>query len=776
MYGNKNSSEKVPKAERLSTRHNRAYSPHDDTVMQSEFDNIHPRFRSTPMRVAVASRPDEHEFKIADSDNGGGSVQQKIPPSQLQQQQQQKQGPVLLNRYGQPLPLDPAVAKEITAGRKPGEAVNHNRRQFEHQVHVGLDKPSLTFSSIGGGRTAAPTEIAFGRNRGLKALGEQEPKEFTYREEDFQPLATEDNTERRLSTKSLGSQMPDPKQRLPIDKPDEPTDGSKTEPQHTPAGYFGLSPSFFQRQPTGVSHQPQPEQQSPQHRKTEQLRDHQAKHLERQYRHEYQRDQSPQYDLGVLYPDQGDRAGSSLRRGQPMGQPTYLAPSHHGLAASRTHGSKDRSVTPEMNLGLLYPEEEEQAAYKRTTPAQSHPLLWEPVPTHPSIAATRATRAQDRSITPEMNLGELFPEKVEQSAYKSQSGPSHQQMRHTPISARLGHIQADRHTQGRRVTPEMNLGKLYPEEEEMQAYKAPSRTPYHKQQKSKAAISRRATSPDRSATPEMNLGKVFPESVERAAYVPIQARHAGVHALHRSDRSATPEMNLGAIYPEDEERAAYTKATPRSHVHPKATTASQLDRSATPEMNLGSLFPNKVEEAAYKAKPLTQARQQPSSHPRHAALGPREQDRSGTPEMSLGSVFPEEIEEEAYHRGPSTRAKGRQPALERIRLFKAIDRTATPEMNLGNIFPEKVEKQAYHRGPSKRAQGLKASKAIDRTATPEMNLGNLFPEEVEQEAYHRGPSQRSQGRQPALERVRPSKVIDRTATPEMNLGNVFPED
>lgn len=96
--------------------------------------------------------------------------------------------------------VDNVVAQEITAGRKGEEPVNHLRQNLEHHVKVGLNKPSLTiFKSMGGGRNSPSTEIAFGGDDGKKhgLIKGNEPKEFEYRDEDFQPLTAQGNTKQQ---------------------------------------------------------------------------------------------------------------------------------------------------------------------------------------------------------------------------------------------------------------------------------------------------------------------------------------------------------------------------------------------------------------------------------------------------------------------------------------------------------------------------------------------------------------------------------------------------
>ncbi|CAO3566956.1 unnamed protein product [Mortierella alpina] len=175
------------KADRMAGNGQRTRTGREDSTMQSEQDETQPH--QSPMRVA-ASRPDSHEFKVA-GDVYGGSMHQKNQPS--------KTGPIIDDK-GFVLPLDSAVAKEMVAGRKEQEPVNHLHQTLEHNVRVGLSRPSLTvFSSMGGSRNGSSTKIEFGGAGSKKAAGNGSSKEFEYRDEDFQPLSAEGNSKQRVS-------------------------------------------------------------------------------------------------------------------------------------------------------------------------------------------------------------------------------------------------------------------------------------------------------------------------------------------------------------------------------------------------------------------------------------------------------------------------------------------------------------------------------------------------------------------------------------------------
>lgn len=80
-----------------------------------------------------------------------------------------------------------------------------NRRLQEvghHDVRVGLEHatkeagvPTLKiFSSMGGGRNSASNVVDFGGSDSKKAGGDNLPKEFEYRKEDFMPLSAQSST------------------------------------------------------------------------------------------------------------------------------------------------------------------------------------------------------------------------------------------------------------------------------------------------------------------------------------------------------------------------------------------------------------------------------------------------------------------------------------------------------------------------------------------------------------------------------------------------------
>ncbi|KAG9323296.1 hypothetical protein KVV02_002275 [Mortierella alpina] len=305
------------KADRMAGNGQRTRTGREDSTMQSEQSDNQPH--QSPMRVA-ASRPDSHEFKVA-GEVYGGSMRQKNQPS--------KSGPITDDK-GFVLPLDSAVAKEMVAGRKEQEPVNHLHQALEHNVRVGLNKPSLTvFSSMGGGRNGSSTKIEFGGASNKKAAGNGTPKEFEYRDEDFQPLSAQGNAKQRIS-KGASS-----------------TGQNAAHSSRSLANKPGTSLEESRRQQAG---------------------------------HRSQRDVSPELTLGALFQDEqqgGSRASSKQSSALPIRK--HAAPTHQkgklshassraaapapAVAFPSTNLRKDASDrkqdhTPEMNLGSLFQEEE----------------------------------------------------------------------------------------------------------------------------------------------------------------------------------------------------------------------------------------------------------------------------------------------------------------------------------------------------------------------------------------------------------------------------------
>ncbi|GJJ74063.1 hypothetical protein EMPS_06421 [Entomortierella parvispora] len=228
MNSNSNS-QKSQKAEKMSGRPRR---DHDDSNMQSD---QHEHASSRPMRVA-AMRPENQEFKVAGEDFGG--LRQKVQPGTHEG--------ALTDEKGFALPLDKVVVQEITAGRKGSEPINHLHQSLEHHVKVGLNRPSLTiFSSMGGGRNTSSTEIDFGGAGGNSkgANKDNGPKEFEYREEDFQPLSPQSNLKQHgsqgVGSGRIGSWAMDHR---PVQH--------KSQHADSDSSYLGLTPSFFKTQPS----------------------------------------------------------------------------------------------------------------------------------------------------------------------------------------------------------------------------------------------------------------------------------------------------------------------------------------------------------------------------------------------------------------------------------------------------------------------------------------------------------------------------------------------
>ncbi|KAG0253094.1 hypothetical protein BG011_006577 [Mortierella polycephala] len=130
------------------------------------------------MRVAPTRQDNgASEFRVASQEFGGLSPQQKLP--------------MLMNKMSTPV-------HEIEE-----EPVNHLHQHLAHHVQVGLNKPMLTvFSSMGGRRDSSITTVAFDADRETSSSTHGQPKEFVFREEDFQPLLS--HTKERGQTMSSG--------------------------------------------------------------------------------------------------------------------------------------------------------------------------------------------------------------------------------------------------------------------------------------------------------------------------------------------------------------------------------------------------------------------------------------------------------------------------------------------------------------------------------------------------------------------------------------------
>lgn len=223
---NNNTNQKSRKAEKTASGRR---GNGRDSNMQSE--HLTETYRPSPLRAA-ALRPEGTEFKVAGSDYGG--ARQKAPSSEpivddkgiplplgklSQVCHALKMQTILTRRQSQTMQssevifcheilaanrslcivfgvLDKAVAEEITAGHKDEEAINHQNQELERNVRVGLKQvakdsgvPTTVFSSMGGSRSSASTVVDFGGAGGKKAGGDNLPKEFEYREEDFMPLS-----------------------------------------------------------------------------------------------------------------------------------------------------------------------------------------------------------------------------------------------------------------------------------------------------------------------------------------------------------------------------------------------------------------------------------------------------------------------------------------------------------------------------------------------------------------------------------------------------------
>ncbi|KAG0028443.1 hypothetical protein BGZ82_008430 [Podila clonocystis] len=129
----------------------------NDSGMTSNQD--HQRPRATAMRAGPKHR--DSEFMIAQSEYGGAAP-------------------------------DYSKAKEPSS-KAPDQGPVSNPHHPANRVQVGLNKPSTVFSSIGG-RNSGSTTAGLGRES--HGSSNVPPKEFVYREEDFQPLGHGSHTTR----------------------------------------------------------------------------------------------------------------------------------------------------------------------------------------------------------------------------------------------------------------------------------------------------------------------------------------------------------------------------------------------------------------------------------------------------------------------------------------------------------------------------------------------------------------------------------------------------
>ncbi|KAG0030386.1 hypothetical protein BGZ81_002724 [Podila clonocystis] len=314
-----NTNPKSQKAEKLASGR-RANGR--DSNMQSEH---HPEtFHPSPLRAA-ALRPEGTEFKVAGNDYGG--ARQKTQASEP-----------IVDDKGIPLPLDKAVAEEIIAGRKEKEAVNHLNQELEHHVRIGLKDvakesgvPTTVFSSMGGGRTASSTLVDFGGAGGRKAGGNNLPKEFEYREEDFVPLS-QSNSSRHRSAPS-GTKAP--------------SQSIKATGAHKSSGsapHYGLNSTFFKQPHT----------------------------------HKSNAVDSPELNLGTLFPEESVTKKSTYKPTFNTSRTAFKAPAHLANKPKIKHAPNqatprhhEEAHTPEMNLGSLFQENEELSTrhYEQSTQA-----------------------------------------------------------------------------------------------------------------------------------------------------------------------------------------------------------------------------------------------------------------------------------------------------------------------------------------------------------------------------------------------------------------------
>ncbi|KAF9577916.1 hypothetical protein BGW38_006581, partial [Lunasporangiospora selenospora] len=229
----------------------------------------------------------------------------------------------------------------------------------------------------------------------------------------------------------------------------------------------------------------------------------------------------------------------------------------------------------------------------------------------------------------------------------------------------------------RTATPEMNLGNVFPEDVEEEAYhQGPSMQAHGRH----SAIERVRPSKaiDRSATPEMNLGSIFPEKVEQEAYKhdrstrersqqqtwsnfaphitgPASWLHAALNPIIRQTQDETHGTNLGSLFPESEQgmSASYfwiPQPTSEDHVDdsmsipgafPSEKTQLREDKRKeevrTPEMNLASLF-NEDEVATPEKQQIQSSRSSQDKEPAHpgSSSQPRQNNTPGVGIAGLG--------------------------------------------------------------------------------------------------------------------------------------------
>ncbi|KAG0047749.1 hypothetical protein BGZ83_007250, partial [Gryganskiella cystojenkinii] len=217
--------------------------PDEDSVMDSMDGFTLPG--ATVMRV-VAVRDDGSEFRIADDKYGGGSK-----PQHLNSKAPVKA--VATDGTEFALPLDKVVVQEIVSGRKDEEPVNHLHQHLGHRVHVGIDRPSLTvFSSMGGRRNSSTTVLEFGGSSDAHAKAHaNQPKEFVYRDEDFQPLVSshpKKSTQSGSCAQGVSSQHGSHGIQAQVKHLGSSMHGGSSSQAQTKShdsSSFGLNPSFF---------------------------------------------------------------------------------------------------------------------------------------------------------------------------------------------------------------------------------------------------------------------------------------------------------------------------------------------------------------------------------------------------------------------------------------------------------------------------------------------------------------------------------------------------
>ncbi|KAF9543241.1 hypothetical protein EC957_001037 [Mortierella hygrophila] len=378
----------------------------------------------------------------------------------------------------------------------------------------------------------------------------------------------------------------------------------------------------------------------------------------------------------------------------------YLGLSHSLFRKEPTKKDNKPSAngTPEMNLGSLFQEDQSfslpmkssSCPLKSTLTRQDTPemdlnnIFSEDQSTsyRKENVLSPLKSTLNRQDNPEMSLSIFFPEIA---PIFSQYAPSYEH-----VNAAVHLLQAPgKQSVAGSGTPEMNLDKLFLEDQSPSQHKKPSSPLEH--------------TPTRQDTPEMNLGSLFLENQSSSQ----PNKNASSSSKNTPIRQDTPEMNLNTLFPEDQSSSQSEKYT-------WSPLKSTLARQDTPEMGLDKLFAEDFSSGKVSIYAQNARSQDPLNTPAHLVHHSSKQSAAGrsTPEMNLGSLFSED-------QSPS------QPKKKPLSPLKNVPtHQDAPEMNLNNLFLE----EQLHAQPRK-----DVSSPLKNTPTrqdaPEMNLNNLFLEE-----------------------------------------------